>query len=140
MAEKEHRSAREQEPDQRAEVIAPHDRSGTFGRAPAQQQAQGHSQCRHDERGAAAATKPDGQRGKSQRQCLLVGFTDFAPQQEDRGDEAAGDVLLEPLRARVALTTVSGDVLPPPLIELSRLGNDAGVIGAAMLYSEGQFL
>ncbi len=54
------------------------------------------------------------------------------------GISHAGDVLLEPLRARVALTTVSGDVLPPPPIERSNLGNDAGVIGAAMLYSEGQ--
>lgn len=50
----------------------------------------------------------------------------------------AGDVLLEPLRARVAQTTVSGDVLPPPPIERSKLGNDAGIIGAAMLYTEGQ--
>lgn len=56
------------------------------------------------------------------------------------GISHAGDVLLEPLRTQVALTTVSGDVLPPPPIELSRLGNDAGVIGAAMLYSEGQSL
>lgn len=54
------------------------------------------------------------------------------------GISHAGDVLLEPLRARVAQTTVSGDVLPPPPIERSNLGNDAGVIGAAMLYSEGQ--
>ncbi len=54
------------------------------------------------------------------------------------GISHAGDVLLDPLRERVALTTVSGDVLPPPLIERSFLGNDAGVIGAAMLYTEGR--
>lgn len=56
------------------------------------------------------------------------------------GISHAGEVLLEPLRARVALTTVSGDVLPPPPIEQSCLGNDAGVIGAALLYTEGPSL
>jgi len=53
------------------------------------------------------------------------------------GISHAGDVLLKPLRAKVARTTVSGDVLPPPPIECCRLGNDAGVIGAAMLHREG---
>jgi glucokinase len=52
------------------------------------------------------------------------------------GISNAGNLLLKPLRAAVLRTTFAGDIIAPPPIHVSRLGNDAGIIGAAMLYKE----
>ncbi len=53
------------------------------------------------------------------------------------GISQAGPLLLDPLRIAVKRTSFAGDSLPPPPIQLSRLGNEAGIIGAALLYREG---
>lgn len=52
------------------------------------------------------------------------------------GISKAGDPLLIPLREAVSRTTMAGDIIPPPPIYISRLGNDAGIIGAAMLHTQ----
>lgn len=44
-----------------------------------------------------------------------------------------GEYLLEPLRKVVAATMYAPDVLDPPQILKAELGNDAGIIGAALL-------
>ncbi|MEA5013355.1 MAG: ROK family protein [Candidatus Limiplasma sp.] len=49
------------------------------------------------------------------------------------GVSNAGEFLLEPLRREVARRVYSGDTLPAPPIVQAELGNDAGVIGAALL-------
>lgn len=52
------------------------------------------------------------------------------------GISRAGDLLLLPLEEAVRKTTFAGDILPPPPIRISQLGNDAGIIGAALLHTE----
>jgi len=49
------------------------------------------------------------------------------------GISHAGEALLKPLRKAVLELTFAGHILPPPPVVISRLGNDAGMIGAAML-------
>lgn len=49
------------------------------------------------------------------------------------GVSAAGDFLLEAVRARLP-ELVFFKTMPYARVELARLGNDAGIIGAAMLY------
>ena len=49
------------------------------------------------------------------------------------GVSNAGDALLEPLRREMNLRVYSAETLPPPPVIQARLGNDAGVIGAALL-------
>ncbi len=46
---------------------------------------------------------------------------------------AGEEALLFPLRKRVAEKIYAGDILKSPAIHLAKLGNDAGVIGAALL-------
>lgn len=52
------------------------------------------------------------------------------------GISNAGEYLLEPLRKQVAKTFYASDILPSPSIIQAKLGNDAGVIGAALLYTQ----
>ncbi len=49
------------------------------------------------------------------------------------GVSNAGEFLLQPLRRRVAELTYASDLLPATPIIQAQLGNDAGVIGAALL-------
>lgn len=52
------------------------------------------------------------------------------------GVSGAGDRLRLPLEEAVRQTTFAGDLLPPPPIRISRLGNDAGILGAALLHQQ----
>ena len=49
------------------------------------------------------------------------------------GVSSAGDVIMVPLRKQVEQKMYAGDIVGPPDILLAKLGNDAGVIGAALL-------
>lgn len=49
----------------------------------------------------------------------------------------AGEFLLEPLRKLVAVRYYAHDVLASPAIIQAKLGNDAGIIGAALLGTQG---
>lgn len=44
-----------------------------------------------------------------------------------------GDYLLNPVRKHIAENTYSGDKIPNTRLEIAQMGNDAGIIGAAML-------
>lgn len=44
-----------------------------------------------------------------------------------------GEYLLEPLRNIIGTTMYAHDILPPPAVIKAKLGNDAGIIGAALL-------
>ncbi|MGE4484604.1 MAG: ROK family protein [Oscillospiraceae bacterium] len=49
------------------------------------------------------------------------------------GISAEGDFLLDPLREKMKKFSYAGDILPMPKIMPASLGNDAGIIGAALL-------
>jgi glucokinase len=49
---------------------------------------------------------------------------------------AQGETLLAPLRAKVAKYLYAADIFPPPDIVRAGLGNDAGIIGAALLETQ----
>ena len=53
------------------------------------------------------------------------------------GISRAGDLLLEPLRNLLEPEKPDDFILSLPPVLISRLGNDAGIIGAAMLHKEG---
>ena len=50
------------------------------------------------------------------------------------GISRAGDLLCLPLEAAVRQTSFAGYLLAPPPIRTSRLGNEAGILGAGVLY------
>lgn len=54
------------------------------------------------------------------------------------GISAQGDFLLDPLNKRLPAMTYAGDVIGVPKVMRAELGNDAGLIGAAMLGREAQ--
>ncbi len=49
------------------------------------------------------------------------------------GVSNAGDDLMAPLKKQVYEKIYAGDILPPPEVLPAKLGNDAGIIGAALL-------
>jgi glucokinase len=54
------------------------------------------------------------------------------------GISHAGEVLLKPLHQALFERAAPDDILSPPPVRISRLGNDAGIIGAALLHLEGR--
>ena len=52
---------------------------------------------------------------------------------ENSGISRQGERLLAPIRAYVAANCFGGHDRTPPVIECARLGNEAGIIGAAAL-------
>ncbi len=52
------------------------------------------------------------------------------------GISRAGDLLCLPLEAAVRRTSFAGDLLAPPPVRVSRLGNEAGILGAALLHRQ----
>ena len=49
------------------------------------------------------------------------------------GISRQGERLLAPVRRYVAANCFGGDARPQPIIQAARLGNEAGIIGAAAL-------
>ncbi len=52
------------------------------------------------------------------------------------GISRAGDLLCLPLEVAVRQTSFAGDLLAPPPIRVSQLGNEAGILGAALLHRQ----
>lgn len=52
------------------------------------------------------------------------------------GISAQGEVLLKPLREKIAAVTYGGPEMFRTKLEIATLGNDAGIIGAAFLYKQ----